>query len=89
MALAHKGCKVITVIKHQSRNSALKKEKTPKQSGLEIDYSKRSPPEYIQLMKKMDHRSNANNENKSFALIKDEYVTIQLIWKELKANRKE
>ena len=40
-------------------------------------------------MKKMDHRNNANNENKPVDLIKDEDVTIQLIWKELKTNRKE
>ena len=40
-------------------------------------------------MKKMDHRNNANNENKPVHLIKDEDVTIQMVWKELQANRKE
>ena len=63
--------------------------KTRKQSGQKRDCSQRSAPEDTQLMKKMDHGNNANNENKPFDLIKDEDVTIQLLWKELKANRKE
>ena len=40
-------------------------------------------------MKKMDHGNNVNNNNKPVDLIKDEDITIQLIWKELKKNRKE
>ena len=40
-------------------------------------------------MKKMDHGNNTNNESNPSDQIKDDDVTIQLIWKELKTNRKE
>ena len=76
----------------QSKNSnqmsikefCIEKGKTPKQDGLKRDNSHRSPPEDIQWMKKMDHGSNANNENKPFDRIKDEDVTIHLTISKMK-----
>ena len=60
-----------------------------KQSGQKRDSSQRIPPEDLQPMKKMDHGNNANNKSNPYDQIKYEDVTIQLIWNELKTNRKE
>ena len=61
-------------------------EKIPKQSGQKRDSSQKSSPEDIQLMKKMDHENNANDKSNPSNEIKDEDVTIQFIWNELKTE---